>query len=412
MSKKFRNRLLALVCLLVFLGLGGLFYVNWVKQRPFGIIVFLSDNLNPSVLTASRIYSGGADFRLEIEKFPHLALLSTQANDFAVSDAAAAAGAIATGQKPNNRSLRIEAGKSPFPTLLELARKSGRATGIVTNTSLTGPTAAAFFARTTDPLDFETIGLDLVASPDINLLFGGGAADFLPEFKDGRRRDGRNLILEMRNKGFDIVRNKQEMENTPIWRAPKTLGLFGMGPMAFADEVEASASQPTLSEMVQQAIQLLQYNPKGYLLIVDAGLAGKASAQNEGERTLKEIVALDQAVALARKFAGEKSLIIVAGTQNPGGLRLNGYSFRQDKGAAILGINAQGVPSLTWSTGPGSGQTTTPDGISHSEPSAFPTASAVGTAEDAIAVSTGPGSEELTGFRDNTEVFEIIQKGL
>ncbi|MCK9588966.1 MAG: alkaline phosphatase, partial [Terrimicrobiaceae bacterium] len=411
MSKKLRNRFLALVCLLVFLAVGVLFYVNWVVQKPFAIVLFLSDNLSPSVLTSARIYAGGADFRFEIEKFPHLALLTTQANDFAVSDSAAAAGAIATGQKPNNRTLRLEASRTPLPTLLELARKRGRVTGIVSNTSLTDATAAAFYAKTSDPLDFQTIGLQLVGSSDVNVLLGGGAADFLPETKDGRRKDGRDLILEMRNKGYDIVRNQQEMESTPLWHAPKILGLFSMGRLAFADEVQVSASQPSLSEMVLQAILLLQYNPKGYLLVVDAGLSGKASSQNEGERTLKEIAALDQAVSIARKYAGENALIVVAGKQNSGGLRLNGYSFRNDKGAAILGINAQGVPSLTWSTGPGSGQTTTPDGIAHTEPSAFKTASAVGAAEDAVAVSAGPGSEEFTGFRDNTDIFDLIRKG-
>jgi alkaline phosphatase len=411
-SKKLRNRLLALVCLLVFLAGGVLFYVNWVVQRPFAVVLFLSDNLSPSTLTAARIYAGGADFRLDLEKFPHLALLTTQANDFAVADSAASAGAVATGQKPNNRTLRLEASPTPLPTLLELARKSGRATGIVSNTSLTDATAAAFYARTPDPLDFQAIGLQLAEAADINVLLGGGAADFLPDTKDGRRKDGRDLILEMRNKGYDIVRNQQEMQSTPLWRAPKVLGLFSMGQLAYADEVQVSASQPSLSELVLQAILLLQYNPKGYLLVVDAGLTGKASSLNEGERTLREIVALDQAVSVARKYAGENALIVVAGKQTSGGLRLNGYSFRNDKGAAILGINAQGVPSLTWSTGPGSGQTTTPAGIAHTEPAAFPTASAVGIAEDSVAVSAGPGSEELTGFRDNTDVFRLLKKGL
>ncbi len=154
MSKKFRNRLLALVCLFVFFAVGVLFYVNWVIQRPFAIILFVSDNLTPSVLTASRIYSGGADYRLAMEKLPHLALLSTQANDFAVADGAAAAGSLATGKKANNRSLRFEGGKSPIPTLMELAEKSGRATGIVPNTSLTDATAAAFYSKTFDPLAF------------------------------------------------------------------------------------------------------------------------------------------------------------------------------------------------------------------------------------------------------------------
>ncbi len=70
MSNKIRNRFLALFCLLAFIGLGLLFYVNWVVQKPFAIILFLTDNLNTSSLTAARIYQQGADNRLNLEKFP------------------------------------------------------------------------------------------------------------------------------------------------------------------------------------------------------------------------------------------------------------------------------------------------------------------------------------------------------
>lgn len=412
MNKKLRNRLLALGCLLVFFGLGALYYVNWVVQRPFAIILFLSDNLTPSVLTTARNYEGGADHRLHLEKFPHLALITTHANDFAVADSAAAAGSIATGRKANNRSLGVDAGNNPLPSLIEMAGDRGRATGIVSNTPLTDATAAVFYAKTSDPLDYETIARQLVENSNINVLLGGGASELLPEFKDGRRKDGRDLILEMREKGYDIARGKSELESTPAWRAPKTLGLFSLGNLAFSDEISSSGSQPSLSEMVRQAIRLLQYNAKGYLLVVDAGLVGKAAAQNEGERTLREILALDQAVATARTYAGENSLIIVAGKQNVGGLRLNGYPFRNDRGTGILGINAQGVPSLTWSTGPGSGTTTSPSGMTSTEPPAFKMAAAIGTAEDAIAVSVGPGTETLTGFQDNTDIFNVIKKGL
>ena len=412
MSKKLRNRLLALACVGVFVAGGVLFYVTWVIQRPFAIILFLSDNLTPSTLTATRLYAGGADNRLAMEKLPNLALLSSHANDFAVADTAAAATSIATGRKANNRSLRVEAGKEKLPTLIELARKSGRATGIVSNTSLADATAAAFYAGTPDPLDIEAIGRDLAEKSDISVLLGGGAADLLPETKNGRRRDGRDLILEMRNRGYDIVRNRQEMESTPEWRAPKVLGLFSEGPFAFADEVPASAAQPSLSEMVLRAIRLLQYNSKGYLLVVDAGLAGKAAQENRAERTLKEIIELDRAVATALQYAGDKALVIVSGKSNPGGLRMNGYSFRNDKGAAVLGINAQGVPSLTWSTGPGSGPNPSPNGLALTEPAAYKMASAVGAAEDSLSLSRGPGTESLHGFLDNTEIFQLIRENL
>lgn len=412
MNKKTRNRLLALGCLLVFLALGGLFYINWVVQRPFAVIVFLADNLTPSVLTPARNYQGGADHRLQIEKFPNIALVTTHANDFAVPDAAAAASSIATGQKGNNGMLGVNAGKGALPTLVEIARQRGRATGIVSNASITDATAAAFYAETSDPLDYPVIARQLVESQGVDVIMGGGAADFVSDGQGGRRNDARDLIQEMRDKGYDVVRSESELEGTPSWRSPKTLGLFSMGNLNFADEFAAEAGQPSLSTMVRNAIRLLQYNARGYLLIVDAGLAGKSAAQNEGERTLREILALDDAVAEAVRYAGPKALILVVGKRNVGGLRLNGYPFRNDKGVGLLGINAQGAPSITWSTGPESGTRTSPEGPVSTEPAASKRAAAIGVAEDAIAVGSGPGTEALRGFQDNTEIFRIVQKEL
>ena len=244
MSNKIRNRFIALGCFLAFIGLGILFYSNWVVQKPFAIILFLTDNLTTSTLTAARIYQNGADNRLNIEKLPHLGLITTHAADFAVSDPAAAATAIATGTKVNNRSVGVDSSGKPLVNLFDLARKHGRATGLVTNAAISDTTPAAFYAKSGNPQDSETIAAQLVDAANIDVMLGGGLADFLPEHKEGRRKDGRDLLLEMRRKGYDIAQNKSEMENTPSWRAPRLLGVFSSGNLAFADEIESAGSQP------------------------------------------------------------------------------------------------------------------------------------------------------------------------
>jgi alkaline phosphatase len=414
MSNKIRNRFIALACLLAFIGLGVLFYANWVVQKPFAIILLLADNLTASSLTAARIYQNGADTRLNLEKLPNLGLITTHAADFAVSDPAAAATAIATGEKVNNRSLGVDTSGKPLVNLFDLARKHGRATGLISNVEISDTTPAAFFARTGNPQDSQDIAAQLVDAGKIDVILGGGEAEFLSEQKEGRRKDGRDLLLELRRKGYDIAHNKSEMENTPSWRAPRLLGIFASGNLAFADEIQSAGSQPALAEMVKTAIQLLQYNRKGYLLVVDCGLAGKTASQNDGERMLRELLALDEAVASSVSFAGEDSLILVVGKQSIGGLRLNGYPFRNDKGVAVVGINSQGIPSLTWSAGPGSraASAEASDASQANEPSAVPAPVAIGVAEDGIVAGAGEGSKELQGFKDNTEIFRVISKNL
>jgi hypothetical protein len=183
-------------------------------------------------------------------------------------------------------------------------------------------------------------------------VLGGGVQDFLPDTKDGTRKDGRDLLSEIRRKGFDVARTKAELEAIPGWRRPKLFGAFASSELAYADQMEARRDQPSLPDMVRRAIELLQYNRGGYLLVVNAHLMRTAAEQNDGEHTLAATAELDRAVAVALRYAGDKSTIIVCGNVGLGGLHLNGSPFRADRGIAVLGLNSAGDPWFSWASGP------------------------------------------------------------
>src|SRR5215216_821473 len=349
---KWRNQLLALFCLLAFAGLGVLYFQHWVIRKPFGIILFVGEGLSPARLAPTRVYAAGAGTRLNMDSMANAALLMNSSKDFAAPDAAAAATAIATGRRVNNRAVSINEDGKPIKSIVELAREHGRATGLLTDARLTDPTNAAFYAHPSDSSDNEKIAAEFVDRGNIDIAMGGGAAQFLPATKGGDRQDNRDLLLELRGNGFDVVRTRTELESIPAWRRPKLFGVFGGDDLAFANQVEERAQEPSLSDMVRRAIQLLQYNPGGYLLIVDAGLMRKAAQENNGERTLSQIVELDHAIGIARSYGGSKSTIVVCGDVAIGGLSLNGFPFRKDSGIALLGFNPAGQPWITWATGP------------------------------------------------------------
>ena len=310
---KRRNYLLALTLLALFLASGVLYFRAFVVQKPFGIILFVGEGLVSSQLTAARQYDGGADRRLAINSLPNLALISTHAADFAVPDAAAAATALACGSKVNHRALAIGPQGNTLPTLLELARQHGRATGLVTTGCVTDPAPAAFYAHTTDPRDRDGIAVQLVEHGNLDVILGGGRADFLPELKGGRRHDARDLVLEMTQQGYTGLRNVEDLDAVQRWLSPKLLGLFSADAFAFRDQRGAGDSQPALGEMVRAAIEVLQRRAGGYILVVDAGLTGRAALQNQGERLMQELVELDRSVAVALQYAGAKTLVVVAG---------------------------------------------------------------------------------------------------
>jgi alkaline phosphatase len=180
--------------------------------------------------------------------------------------------------------------------------------------------------------------------------------------------------------------------------------------------------------MVRRAVELLQFNPRGYLLIVDAGLIRHAQRQNNGERTLAEILELDRAVAVAREYAGGKSLILVAGDCAIGGLKLNGFPFRKDSGVAILGIGSNGFPWLSWATGPhgikrypvtnppvpneSDASRQSSDLQTATEPGAIYSPQALNAVGDVILFGVGPGAQQISGTMDNTDVFRIVRDNL
>jgi alkaline phosphatase len=261
---------------------------------------------------------------------------------------------------------------------------------------------------------------------NIDIAMGGGAAQFLPLTKGGERQDKRDLLFELRGNGFDIVRARAELEAIPAWRRPKLFCAFSNQELAFASQVEERARQPSLSDMVRRAIQLLQYNAGGYLLVVDAGLMRKAAQENNGERTLRETIELDRALGVARNYGGTRATIIVCGDAAVGGLSLNGFPFRKDSGIALLGFNPAGQPWITWATGPNgtksygaakipgtSDATETRQAQGEQpEPAAFYAKSALVTVEDVVAVGSGPGTDALEGVLDNTVIFEILRSKL
>ena len=412
-----RNHLLALALLALFAASGVWYFRAYVAPKPFGIVLFTGEGLVPGRLTAARLYDGGADRRLAINSLPSVALLSTHAADFAVPDAAAAASALACGVKVNNRALSTDPAGRRLPTLLELAHRHGRAVGLVTNGQLTDPAPAAFYAHAVDARDHAPLAAALAEQASLDVILGGGGGDFVPAAAGGRRHDGRDLVREMTAPGrYTLLRTRADLLAVQPWRGPRLLGLFGPDELAFHDQVQThSGAPPSLTEMVGTAIETLQRRAGGYLLVVDAGLVGRAALDNQAERALQETIELDHAVSVALQYAGAKTLVLVAGGEATGGMSLNGYPLRQDRGVSLVGsMNAQGFPSITWATGT-AGPAPAPapaDARAPAAPAAFHAPYADNTAEDAVAAGFGPGSEGLRGFVDNTFVFDLIRSQL
>jgi len=422
---KLRNRLIALVCLIFFLSIGAALFLTTTNRKPFAVILFVADNISPSNLAAARLFSGGGNARLQLEDFPNTAIARNAANDYSVPDAASASTAIASGKKVNRGSLCMDATGESFPSLLEEATAQGRATGLLSTGTLTAPTIAVYYSKTLNAKNTNALLTQFSTHQPFDFVVGGGSDEMLPVLgthasgKAAKDPDPKQSGMG----GVSIIRSVADLENQPFWKKVQTLGILPVAALAQSGFGEGNPESPSLSDLVRIAIRNLQSNSKGYLLIIDDPMIGAAALSNDAESMFGRMLAFDRAITTARRYAGDKALVVVTGRENIGGMALNGYPFLRDKGISILAMNNEGYPSICWSTGPGFA----PEKVATelhavktngtmvgilTQPPAFRIPSSVGTAGDVLSRGVGPGSEKLHGVIDLSDIHRIIQQAL
>jgi len=198
-----------------------------------------------------------------------------------------------------------------------MAKEKGKATGLVTTAGITDATPAAFAAHVERRSEEERIAEQLVNS-NVNILFGGRKAFFLPEAEAGRRKDARNLIREAKQNGYEFVSTAEEMKKA---QGEKIIGLFNQGSMLF--EIDRKGSQePSLAEMASKALDVLSRNKSGFFLMVEAGRIDHAAHLNDIGALLWDTLAFDEAIRVAYEFqkAHPDTLLIITADHETGGL--------------------------------------------------------------------------------------------
>ncbi|MGL6553010.1 alkaline phosphatase [Aeromonas jandaei] len=327
------------------------------------VIFFLGDGMGLNTLTAARIYGVGEEGSLTIDTLPETAFIKTFSHDSQVTDSAPSMSAYMTGVKSNNGVISMDsdatqesncsksAGK-PATTLLELAKAAGRGTGVVTTTRVTHATPAATYAHLCNR-DLEAdiaaqlvpggAGYNSALKGGVDVVLGGGSSFFLPKADKGKREDGRNLISEMKAKGYQFAGNLDELNKAEAGKP--LLGLFGASHMKY--DLDRPASEPSLAQMTLAAIKQLKEKKQGYFLMVEGGRIDHALHDTNAKRALQDTLAFDNAIKATldevKKTDPElKNTLIVVTADHDHTLVLNGYAKRTGKTTAdnpgVLGL--------------------------------------------------------------------------
>ena len=124
-------------------------------RPPRNVIFLIGDGMGFEQLKAAGMYANGEPNSLIFESFPHRAEATTYSADSAVTDSAAAATAIATGHKVNNRVVSVSI----------LADTCAMADGLATAIMVMGPEKGQTLLNRLDAVE----GLIVTANPGHDL---------------------------------------------------------------------------------------------------------------------------------------------------------------------------------------------------------------------------------------------------
>ena len=262
---------------------------------------------------------------LAMNHMPFTAMTRTCSADSLITDSAAAATAIACGQKTNNHFSGVDPDGKPLESCAVLAKRAGKKVGIVTTVTITHATPAGFYAHRQSRGDIEGIAADLAAS-GFDLFAGGG-------LEVDRHKS--QAYENAEKAGYRIVRKRDEFLALKPAEGARILTRFTNGPLSAAIDRDAAVAekQPTLAELVTKSIELLD-GEAGFFLMAEGGRIDWAGHSNDAATNLRDVLAFDEAVEVALDFQKrhpDETLVVVTGDHETGGLSMGfagtGYSL-------------------------------------------------------------------------------------
>jgi len=410
---------------------------------PAGIVLVISDGTSQELITATRLYAHGADGRLELESFPQTAIVRTHSLDDMVTDSSAAATAMARGIKADNHAVGIRTphSKTGPPSLLDLARRAGWSTGVVSDDSVTGATPASFLVEHGSRQEEAQIASKIVdqLGPRADIVLGGGAKWFSDLAKEPgvAYNPGQREIVQATRAKLDgakiAVFDQWRQFVDAVAKGGGDLPVLGtFYPAEFPFYADGPRT-PRVSDMAVEAVRFLRAKGRPFFLMVEAALPDKACHRGQAKRAITEVLELDHMLAELRKNLPPGSLLLVTTDHETGGLAISGPPVPPaTRGDALVGANPV-VPTrsiLSWATGPGADlkksnvrerkvieigkpprmvsepkQASDPD---FQQPAAMESGGAMHTGGDVWMLGEGPGSEKVHGFLENTDIYRLI----
>ncbi|MDD2476602.1 MAG: alkaline phosphatase [Dysgonamonadaceae bacterium] len=280
---------------------------SYFKKRAKNIIFLIGDGMGVAQVFSAITANRGV---LNMTQMPFTGFSKTQSASSYTTDSAAGGTALSTGQRTYNGALAVDMDTLAIPTILEISKSKGYATGLVSSSSITHATPASFIAHQPKRSMQEEIAADFIGS-DIDIFIGGGHKFFT------ERKDGRNLLDELRKENYLTFTSLDDAVNVKS------------GKLAILTAENHNETYPKRGEMLpdatEKAINILKNNKKGFFLMVEGSMIDWGGHANNTAYVVQEALDFDRAIAKALEFANsnKETLVIITADHETGGMAIS-----------------------------------------------------------------------------------------
>ena len=329
-----------------------------------GNVIFIHpDGTSPSHYAAARFASVGTDGRLNWDQMSDAGVYLGHIDDRLVATSNAGAVVHAYGVKPFAGSYGFDApvdeggeeivSLSGLPkTIMQEAQDAGKAIGIINSGFIAEPGTGVFLADVDSRRDTEEITAEILDS-GADVILGAGETDYLPTGvvgrfgEEGTREDGRNLIEEAEAAGYTVVFTREELMAVDTEETDRLLGIFAAedtyndtfednlrdqdlvdenGDLILYGQPPLNPNPPTLAEMMEVALPILDSDPDGFMLVLEEEATDNFGNNNNAAGTIEAALRADEAIGLALDFVDNvdsNTLVLTAADSDAGGLEVD-----------------------------------------------------------------------------------------
>ncbi|MCF6269402.1 MAG: alkaline phosphatase [Melioribacteraceae bacterium] len=330
------------------------------------------------------------------------------------TDSAASGTALATGTKTYYTAISVDSSKTKLLTILERAKMIGKSTGVVSTVPFSNATPAVFVAHNESRYNYREIAEEMILESKVDVIMGGGnplfnhdgtsiksertigakesydivdgdtsiITDIEETFKYVGGKEVWNLLIEGKAGGdadddgiddpWKLIQKRDMFKKYISGETPRRV--IGVFESRQASQIEREDSLdngepfsaplneniPTLDEMTLAAINIIDDNPNGFVLVSEGGAIDWAAHSNLLHRTIEEQIEFNKTIEAVCNWvetnsSWDETLIVITADHETGylvgpGSNREGAETISEIWKPIINNGKGKLPTVEWFT--------------------------------------------------------------